>query len=238
MESKKTNIKYGFAIAGIAIASALAYFVFSNRKRKKISSRQKIISENPYLDRLILSMRNLGYKVYGDGRWNIVGVRSNTGMTDTFDDWIHLFRKDGNKMEYYKYPITTDPGLYYLNHPMNVKGTGIMAPGQYVDAYAFGLHNGQYEALKQVGPVNAYRDSNRDSSYDFLENSIQSGIFGMNIHHSGKTEDKNKNKKVTKWSAGCQVFANISDFLQFIGLLKKSGQTRFTYTLMRADQIK
>lgn len=222
MENKKPDIKWGFAIAAISIGSAFAYYMYATRK-----------GNNPYLDSILPSMARLKYKVYGDGRWNIVGVRSNTGMTNTFDDNLYLFRRINGNMECHKYPITTDPGLYYLNNPMNVKGTGIMAPGQYVDAYAFGKHKGQYEALVQVGPVNAYRDSNRDSSYDFLEHSISSGLYGMNIHASSKSKMKSDDTaKVDKWSAGCQVFKNYSDFLEFINLLKQSGQSKFTYTLL------
>jgi hypothetical protein len=198
-------------------------------RRKRLKGRGGKQASNT----IINSMRRLGYTVLDDGRWNIVGIRANTDVPNSFDDEIHIIRKlnDGTWENHY-YQITTDPGLYYLNNPMNVKGTGIMAPGQYKDAYGWGHHKGQYEALTQQGPVSAYRDSNRDNKIDYNISSIQTGMYGMNIHKAGDSSTS-----VDKWSAGCQVFKRSSDFSDFKSKLKTTGQKKFTYTLMTAKQV-
>ena len=112
---------------------------------------------------------------------------------------------------------------------MSSQGTAILVPGQYESAYAIGLHKG-YEALVQVKPVLVYRDKNKDSAFNEFPDTIQSGIFGINIHKAGLWS-----KLVGQNSAGCQVFQKASDFEKFMALCRatvsKFGNT-FTYTLL------
>jgi hypothetical protein len=52
----------------------------------------------------------------------------------------------------------------------------------------------------------------------------------INIHRAGTASTE-----VNDWSAGCQVFANESDFLDFLKLVEKDKQLNgdaFTYTLI------
>ena len=85
---------------------------------------------------------------------NIIGVRSNNEIANSFDDWLYLiYRDDSGEFNVHEFPITTDPGAYWLKNPMNVNGTAILVPGQYRAAYKIGLHQGKYEALKQSKPL-------------------------------------------------------------------------------------
>lgn len=43
---------------------------------------------------------------------------------------------------YFVFPATTDPGTFYRENPLSVKGTAIMKPGQYRGAYMIGRHRG------------------------------------------------------------------------------------------------
>src|SRR5689334_13779142 len=99
-------------------------------------------------------LRKKGFRLYDRPfELNIVGVRSHNVMPERFDDEIHVFYKAAPfKWEYHVFKATTDPGTYWLLNPMQPQGTAILAQGQYVNAYAIGLHHGQYPALVQNAP--------------------------------------------------------------------------------------
>ncbi len=86
---------------------------------------------------------------------NIWGVRSKNVLPNRFDDVLHVFfvsRKDKRlikKWMHYAFSITTDPGTYWLNHPMHPKGTAMLTSGQYIDTYQIDLHRNKYYALCQ-----------------------------------------------------------------------------------------
>jgi len=182
---------------------------------------------------LIKAMRKLGYNILDDGKWNIVGIRSRAHATNAFDDELHIFRKTAKGWEDYAFPITTDPGFFWLKNPMNTSGTAAVVPGQYPDSHGWGRHKDSYEALVQVGDLKVYRDRSGREKYSYDPNSVRVGKYGINIHKASETSSS-----VDKWSAGCQVFARSRDFTQFLNLLKQTGQQRFTYTLLNADQVK
>jgi hypothetical protein len=187
---------------------------------------------NPILTKL----KELGY-VYFEGKWdlNIVGIRSNSTKSDSFDDRILVICKnDADEWQEWSWSATTDPGLYWLRNPMNVAGTGILKEGQWRGCWKLGLHKGK-KALVQIKPVTVYRDKNKDAVIDFAKGE-SSGIFGINVHRAGL-----RSTKVDKWSAGCQVFANDSNFEEFLFLCKKQvdhghGDV-FSYTLLKESEI-
>jgi len=176
-----------------------------------------------------------GYVFFDGGKalnLNIIGVRRDTNIPNRFDDAIVvIFRDESGCWQFYSYPATTDPGTYWLEHPMNVKGTAIMVPGQYRGSYKIGKHKGQYAALVQVGPIRVWRDGNRDNKLD-MGGPEEPGLSGINIHRasSGHTSSR-----VERWSAGCQVLASPVDFAEMMAHAHKSMATfgpRFTYTLL------
>ena len=134
--------------------------------------------------------------------------------------------------------ITTEPGDYYMRKKLgNVKGTAILVPGQYRACWQIGYHKGQYEALCQRQSVKVYRDGNYDNKYDCDPATIQNGMFGINIHRSNEGWTR---ETVDQYSAGCQVFNNNKDFLEFMKLCNKQkklyGNT-FTYTLINEKDM-
>lgn len=179
-------------------------------------------------------IKNRGYRLYTKPyQLNIVGLRSDSTLSNRFDDWLLVFYKNpGLGWTSYSFPVTTDPGTYWLKNPMNVDGTAILKEGQYVDAYRLGQHKGLYKALVQNKPVTVIRDYDRNAYLDFLNGIERTGFFGINIHRADIAGDT---KEVNKWSAGCQVFKNAQDFARFIALCDKHAllyQNRFTYTLI------
>lgn len=164
----------------------------------------------------------------------ITGIRHSNQHTNKFDDRLlveYLSPGIGRITE--DFQITTDPGTKSLKYPVNPKGTAILVPGTY-DSYAIDLHNGKYEALCQRrGPVKVYRDSNRDTEYNYTN--TDEGYFGINIHKAGE-----KSTIVDGWSAGCQVFANEDDFNWFMSLCRIHRHlygNKFTYTLINESDI-
>ena len=115
---------------------------------------------------------------------------------------------------------------------MQPQGTAIVSQGQYVDAYAIGIHHGEYEALVQVQPISVLRDYQRTAYIDFLNGTTDTGLFGINIH---RAKAEGSTLYVDKYSAGCQVFQNASDFNEFMQMCYKHRDlygNSFTYTLI------
>jgi len=187
--------------------------------------------------RICKTLNNLNYRIYRNDdnknyHLNIVGIRNESSEPNRFDDEIWVFWCNENKWTLKKYKATTDPGLSYLEDPIASQGTAILKENQYVGAYQLGKHKGQYEALVQRKPITVIRDFNRDKKLDFSSGKEQTGFFGVNIHRSSPTGES---QFVNKWSAGCQVFANINEYSEFMGLCKKAiGEwgNEFTYSLI------
>jgi hypothetical protein len=185
-------------------------------------------------------LRSKGYELYTKPHeLNIVGIRSASTIPNRFDDEIHVFYKVAPlNWFYHVYKVTTDPGTFWLRNPMQPQGTAILAQGQYKGAYRIGLHQGKYKALVEAKPLTVIRDYDRDAKLDFRNGKKDKGMFGINIHRASLN---GITKQVDKYSAGCQVFANINEFNEFMGLAEKHRSLHgnsFTYTLLDFRSVK
>lgn len=178
----------------------------------------------------------------GDYNLNIVGIRNSktgTKVTNQFDDTITISYSVKRKLKYFEFKATTDPGSHWERNLLNVNGVAILVPGQYRSSHIIGLHQGKYQALRQRIPLKVYRDANTNGNFDMIEESIQQGIYGINIHRA--TSKRNAtSKQVDRWSAGCQVIASNSDFELFMKIVNRSAKVhgpRFTYTLLESKDI-
>ena len=183
-----------------------------------------------------------GYTYFEKGNYNmnIIGVRSNQNnkVTNKYDDCLVLIYNTETGWKRQIYNITTEPGHSSMKAPSNAKGTAILAPGQYREAYKIDKHNGKYDALCQRNKVvKVYRDNNHDEVYDYKPETIDTGMFGINIHRSNETWTRST---VDGYSAGCQVFNDPKEFISFMVLVKKSAAifgNNFTYTLINEEDI-
>ena len=184
-----------------------------------------------------------GYRFFkGVYNLNIIGVRSKESIKqeNRFDDILivafALATSGYNSSTKFIFQITTDPGIKSLKAPMNAKGTAILVPGQYRGSHKIGLHQGKYEALVQCAPVKVYRDANKDSILDTDKRTIDTGMFGINIHKAGIAS-----VIVDGWSAGCQVLAVEKDYAIFMDLCRKQKLAgygdKFTYTLLEEKDL-
>jgi len=186
-------------------------------------------------------IKNKGYKIFLNGSYNIniIGVRGDSLISNSFDDSLFLVFKDSEGLWVeLKFKITTDPGKYWLQNPSRIEGTAILVEGQYSGAYRIDKHRGSYDALCQRGAqVRIYRDNNKNIILDKEIEDINSGYFGINIHKASATRTSTQ---VDKWSAGCQVFANPDDFELFMSICRISSSkygNSFTYTLITESDL-
>lgn len=181
------------------------------------------------------AMKSKGYIIYEKPfELNIIGRRTDNTRPNSFDDYIYIiYRNADDNWEGYKAKATTDAGTFWLQNPMQSKGTALLKAGQYVDTYKLDRHNGRYFALTQrLKPVVVIRDYNRNNVLDFNNGKEESGMFGINIH---RADSSGTTTTVDKYSAGCQVFANADDFNKFMEMAYKQKDlygNEFTYTLI------
>lgn len=188
-------------------------------------------------------VRHKGYAFFTNGLYNlnIIGVRkdNNKKITNLYDDILLVMYKTTRGWQKKLYNITTEPGEYYMRKKLlNQKGTAILVPGQYRSTWEIGKHNGKYKALVQCKPVKVYRDGNKDMIYDMYPETINEGLFGINIHRSNESYTR---KTIDMYSAGCQVFSNPDDFQSFLSLCDEQAKrygNKFTYTLIDEKDLK
>lgn len=183
-------------------------------------------------------MRAKGHVIFeNDSRnlnLNIIGIRAKNPVFDRFGCQLMVCWKFKGEWREKNYSITTLPGKrYMMERLLNPAGCAILAPGQYRGAYKLDLHRGEYKALCQrLGPVNVYRDKNRNDRFDLDPKTITSGMFGINLHNS---RDRQRTIRVGAYSAGCQVFADDVEYDNFIWLCEDAARNfgnKFTYTLI------
>ena len=157
--------------------------------------------------------------------FHLVGVRSAANEKNKFDDTMYLV----NGLIMTPFSCTTNPGTHWLKNLMNPKGTAVLKPGQYVDSWKIGMHQGKYKALTQSKPITVYRDGNKN---DLAEEAGKedTGLFGINIHRANPSA---VSSIIDKWSAGCQVLNDPKQFATLLAACEASGQKAFTYTLLR-----
>lgn len=181
----------------------------------------------------------IGYKI---DTFQIVGIRSLADDPDKFDDLIGVFQFVDGKPIVNWFTGTTNPGVHWLKNLLNPKGTAVLMPGIYENCWTIGKHKGEYEALVQYAPVTVFRDNNKNNKSEtrYLrgkeqdKSRIDRGLFGINIH---RASEKTISRIIDRWSAGCQVLNNPTEFAQLLKMCKASGKKTFTYILLEEVQV-
>lgn len=192
-------------------------------------------------DKIEGALKSKGYKWFTGKNYdvNIVGIRNTDTLdhvTNKFDDLMTLsYRDECGEWHYWEFECTTDPGKHWVENIMNESGVALLKEGQYRGSHKIRKHQGKYDALCQKGLLQVYRDNNLDECFDFIEENVQEGYYGINIHKAGENSTQ-----VDKWSAGCQVFAKRKEFDFFMSiayLAKEVWGNSFTYTLINSSDI-
>lgn len=193
------------------------------------------------VDDLIRTCQHFDYPIKKDPYWlNIIGIRAADNTPNVFNDSIIFLQYLPTHDSYFLITAkaTTDPGTYYLENPLNEKGTLVLAPGFYKDIWAIDKHQGKYDAYCQrLGPVTVYRDNDLD---DVAEKTqfTESGFFGCNLHRASRWNVVNQ---INKFSAGCQVIQDPAVFEAALKLGRKQIEVHkknaFSYILLEEEQI-
>lgn len=176
-----------------------------------------------------------GYKFF-DGKYaiNLFGIRKGYEVVNEFDDILGIAFRDsfGNPVMIF-HEGTTKPGYHWLkNKKGNINGTAILQPGQYLNCWKLGKHNGKYDALRQKGkPFKVWRDGDSNGRLD-TDSTTYTDVTGLNMH---TTSFKNDTQKVGAYSAGCQVRQNHQDHETVMGILDRAFEIwkndTFSFTL-------
>ena len=168
-------------------------------------------------------------KILGIRGYELKGKRENT--LGVYDDLICACI--GDSVE--PFAASTDPGWWYVNHPLNPLGCAKLQAGLWW--YKVGMHRG-HPSFVQAGAMTVDR-----IDPDGRKATQQTGEFGINLH-SGGAEDE-----VGRWSAGCQVIRAPEGawghtwqrfFPPLQEAMKKFGQVQIPYLLvesLKADPV-
>ena len=145
----------------------------------------------------------------------------------------------GNTWRLKSWTITTDPGLKYLQSPLNPDGCAVLKPGQYPGMWMLGFHQGKpdHPALVQHGgECTVYLDNDRDGVPEETLRT-KTGYFGINGHRASLKEIL---RQIGGWSAGCQVFPNSADHAELLRICRSFAPQlpKYTYTLLREKEIR
>jgi hypothetical protein len=193
----------------------------------------------PNVADIVAVMAAKDYKVFDNPNGhdlNLVGIRNSDSRANKFDDWLTAFYWYDGVWNLFAFPGTTDPGTFYRENLLNLRGTAIMKPGQYRRAYMVGKHKG-YKAMQQIGPITVFRDDNKDAELDTTGVEEDTGLHAVNIHRASRVR---ASTQVDKWSAGCQVMQDPDHFDFFMTLCQRGADkfgNSFTYTLLESEDF-
>ncbi|QNL18175.1 hypothetical protein HXX25_01775 [Hyphobacterium sp. CCMP332] len=190
------------------------------------------------------AMKDKGYVIFGNSKGfdlNIVGIRSAETKANAFDDWLTVSYKDAahGDWAFYAFACTTDPGLSHLQNLSHPDGTAVLKEGQYRSSHMIRKHQGQYDAICQKPgyTLQTYRDRNMDGTIDRDSDRIFNNATGINIHRASRTR---RSTQVDRWSAGCTVIADPTDFDVVMTLARRAKEiygNGFTYTLLNEADL-
>ena len=175
------------------------------------------INVKKYTDSQLLNrVEEIGGKIPNIGKYLVIGVQSQEDQHNTFDDKFYVY--DG-----YKFIMssseTTNAGRTALKFfdDYGLKGAAVLKTDQFcLNAFIRGYHKGKMKALRQVAPIEYYRDSDKDSKAE-EQGKLYKEIIHANIHGvSYKKDSEITRELINGWSFGCQVWNNMRDYKKFI----------------------
>lgn len=208
----------------------------------------------------------LGYPVFtGEDNVNLWGIRMGVDspqdlpkIDDKWNDYIGCSWQDANGYWHERvFAGTTDPGVKYIDRPLNANGTAVLVPDHYPSAYVLGEHKGRpalvqrgrsgvriwrldRDGLREKGAFTGWGPRNRSGRERQFEWQTYVGWFGLNIHDGVGAGDL-----IGPFSAGCQVIpgqradnsAQLNDILEVCRRSERRYGKYFSYTLMTEGQV-
>lgn len=172
---------------------------------------------------------------------NLVWERTSEQITDRFTDFLHVCWME-NGEQILTIPATTKAGMYgAFASPITyggITGTAVIMPGQYpgawqfVDSYTGFTH---YPYFAQVGPMNYWRDGDKDNVIDHVQEQDQKNFStcGHRMTNNG-VKDGVIDSPGAVWSLGC-MGAPEPEWRKILDLVRRSVKiygNKFTVTLI------
>jgi hypothetical protein len=182
----------------------------------------------------------------GDYNLWVFGIRNKSPSANAFNDIIGACWKENGAFKVIFWPGTTKPGIDPGTNVLTMKGSTLI-PGKTVrDSHAQGFHKigkpDQYLAVRQQKGFPAWSFSGLNYfPWDSVKANptnrpYYSGVplSGLNIHRASTS---GTTLNVGLWSGGCQVFANVNNFNEFLALVEQQNaksprKVAVNYTLM------
>ena len=158
------------------------------------------------------------------GMYNVVyveGIDSTGNLNDNkIDEWndrriIIQIEEGGNPRIILNSQATTQPGLSFIQNPINPNGAANIAFGQY-KAWGMGYLREKIPALVQRAPLRIYRDKNKNGIRD-IEDFLEVGISSLYQAAFSSTKIPSN---VQRQSAGDLVGRDYKQHIDFISTLK------------------
>lgn len=194
---------------------------------------------NPSIEEIknVYKKKNYPFYKQGDYNLNLYGIRMDDVLDNYFSDTLGCIYNINGVAQQMNIPATTCPGLYGGHAALNPRkeGVAIMVPGHYpklwkfVDDYTTWLN---YPFLWQVGKVKLWRDNNKDTVIDHVNEGEYGPGTGINCHRM--SWNNVSGQPVNNWSEGCQG-AEEPEFKKLLEPLRKSTAifgNVFSYTLL------
>ena len=194
----------------------------------------------PTVEQIMAVATSKGYPIFKSNgiynyNLNLWGIRSQDKDTSVYNDMLAImYQNVRNNWTIDYFTITTDPSDIILQTPENDNGTAILCEGHHSKLWSYGFHKGRpdHKALVQFSPCRVYRDNNKDSVANEDPSTIETGVFGINMHRASAYTN---NPKIGLYSAGCQVHFDVDRYNKvFIPLIENcvnEGNRIFSYTL-------
>ena len=164
-----------------------------------------------------------GFISIPEGPWIcLVRMNSFDQKPNEFNDVAHIM--DGKNLVF-STSCTTVPGLPALlggYKRYNKKGACVLKADIWMnDSFAFGLHNGKMECLRQVENLWSTRDGNgNNKAEEYGPYSL--GMWNTNIHAASyKLLVDFFRKLIGQWSYGCLVFNDNKPYMRMINIFRK-----------------
>jgi hypothetical protein len=170
------------------------------------------------------------------GQFNIVYLEGcNTDMASLNNDAMDLWNDVRCVLNFegevfLNAQSTSEPGRYYVYHPMNPDGAARLALGYHKEAWIIGKHYEQ-DALVQCADLKVFRDFNKDG-FRTGDKVYVGSNFGINQHTTIEAP-----ATIGRWSAGCLVGRYPSTHAKFMQLCRASGLSKFSTVLIDGKDI-
>tara|TARA_R110002096_G_scaffold44279_2_gene119014 strand:+ start:150 stop:824 length:675 start_codon:yes stop_codon:yes gene_type:complete len=157
-----------------------------------------------------------------------------------WDDRIGVAWFDGTYWRQHMFRGTTDPGRIART---GQRGTAVMKPGQYHDAYQVGKHRGSPALVNWGTAAPRYWRVVADEQGCTSVSGEGSEYIGLNIHQGSQSDTPPE--EVGPWSRGCQVIQDYEDWQYFLKEVKRltkyasthHGLDYITYTLLLEREV-